>query len=306
MPADRADSPPPISGSFPTEPDALREPTRYLLVLTATIRPANLPGIKRKDVQLRLNDYLTALRFWLSYPDPRLRKILFLENSGYDLSAIQHLVEGSNSGKEVEIISVPGNNIPPGIGYGYGELEMLDQGLGRSELRKFTTHMVKVTGRLMFPTLTRLLDRLPLSYEIAVDCRHRGRFLMILERIFKSPGVSKVNPRTISKIIRDAMSEPSKPFTACQLMIYSHRFYDRYLRTSYHEMRTPYPRLIENLICDRLVPFEGQEGILLRWPINVEPYGFAGHAAKRYDSVHRILIRQTRGIMRRLAPNLWF
>lgn len=306
MPADRASAPAQLVELFPADADVLRQSPRYLLVLTATIRPANIPDIHRKDVELRLNDYLTALRFWLSYPDPRLRNILFLENSGHDLSAIDRMVEESNSGKEVEIISIPGNNIPPGINYGYGELEMLDQGLGRSELRKATTHMVKVTGRLMFPTLTHLLDRLPSSYEVAVDCRNRGRFLMILERIFKSPGASKVNPRTISKIVRDALSEPSKPFTACQIMIYSHRFYDHHLRTAYREMRVPYPRLIEDLICDRLVPFKGQDGILLRWPINVEPSGFAGHAGKRYDSIQRIVIRQTRGAMRRLAPNIWF
>src|SRR5579875_540446 len=156
----------------------------YLLVLTATIKPAAAAAaeVYRKDPNLRLNDYLNPLRFWIAYPDPRLDKILFLENSGADLSAVRRLVDECDSNKQVEILSVPGNNIPPGINYGYGEMEMLDCGLAQSELRRATTHMLKITGRLTFPTVTTLLDRLPATFDVAVDCRNRGRWLMILER----------------------------------------------------------------------------------------------------------------------------
>ena len=47
----------------------------YLLVMTACIDPsAGHYRIDRADPAIRLLDYQQALRFWLSYPDPRTRR----------------------------------------------------------------------------------------------------------------------------------------------------------------------------------------------------------------------------------------
>ncbi len=278
---------------------------RYLLVLTATIQPASNVKVARRDPNIRLNDYISALRFWLAYDDSRLANILFLENSGADLSAIEAVVSDSNPlGKQVEILSVPGNDIPPGINYGYGEMEMIDHGLAQSALRNATTHMIKVTGRLRFPTLHKVLDRLPEPFDVAVECRQRGKIAMGIERVFKLP--NRYDVRQVYASLRDTFTKPDSPFTSTQAMIFSHAFYDAQLRKAYHEMRVPYPTLIEHLICDRLMPFKGKPGILLRWPVNLEPEGFAGHAQKRYGSPQRTLIRQTRGLLRKTAPHIWF
>jgi hypothetical protein len=105
--------------------------TGYLLVLTATVTPAANAAVKRKDPVERLNDYISSLEYRLECSDERLRSILFLENSGADLAPFRELVQTSNPYSEnVELITVPGNQIPAGVNYGYGEMEMRDHGLG--------------------------------------------------------------------------------------------------------------------------------------------------------------------------------
>src|SRR5579863_580894 len=57
---------------------------RYLLVMTACVDPRQGEyRLNRADPTVRLEDYKTALRFWLQFPDTRIRNILFIENSKY-------------------------------------------------------------------------------------------------------------------------------------------------------------------------------------------------------------------------------
>ena len=62
---------------------------RFLLVMTATMTPAANAQVKRSSPHMRLEDYKRALRYWLSYPHPAAERILFLENSGADLSELR-------------------------------------------------------------------------------------------------------------------------------------------------------------------------------------------------------------------------
>ncbi|WP_263357415.1 hypothetical protein [Acidicapsa ligni] len=249
---------------------------RYLLVMTATIIPAANAGVKRSDPQIRMEDYKRALRFWLSYPHVAAERILFLENSGADLGELRAIATNENPfGKAVEILSVPGNHIPEGTNYGYTEMQMLDEGLALSELRRETTHMIKVTGRLMFPTLGKALDKVRKPFELLVDCRKLGF--------------------------------PRRGFDAnTQLFLCSHRFYDRVLRDSRNEMNSTDVRLLEHLIFRKVIPFKGQPGIYLRFPCNVEPVGYSGFKSKSYNSPSTTLIRGMRSVLRVIAPNYWY
>ncbi|GAC1358350.1 MAG: hypothetical protein NVSMB3_05400 [Acidobacteriaceae bacterium] len=255
--------------------DQSRTP-QYLLVMTATSLPAPTAGVKRADPELRLDDYREALRFWLAHPHPALRRILLLENSGADLSSLQGIADRENPlHKQVEILSVPGNDIPEGRNYGYTEMQLLDAGLARSRLRHETTHLIKVTGRLTFPSLGRALDLTPEPFDVLVDLRKLG---------FPRPGF-------------DAYT---------QLFVLSHSFYDRVLRDSRHEMTSTDVRLLEHLIARKVAPFRGQPGIHLRFPVNVEPVGLSGFSAKRYNTPSRALTRALRALFRKIAPDFWF
>ncbi|HEX4322883.1 MAG TPA: hypothetical protein VHZ52_18360 [Acidobacteriaceae bacterium] len=249
---------------------------RYLLVMTATIIPAASSGVRRADPQLRLEDYKRALRYWLCYEHPAADRILFLENSGADLSELRAIAADENPrGKPVEILSVPGNKIPEGRNYGYTEMQMLDEGLALSHLRQQTTHMVKTTGRLIFPALGKALNHIPKPFDLMVDCRKLG---------FPRSGYD----------------------ASVQLFVCSHSFYDRVLRNSKEEMNSTDIRLLEHLIFRKVIPFKGQPGIHLRFPCNIEPVGYSGFKSRSYNSPRTALTSAIRAALRVVAPDYWF
>lgn len=252
----------------------------YLLVMTATIVPAENAGVRRADPRLRLEDYKQALRYWLRYPHPVADRILLLENSGADLSELRSIAADENpQGRQVEILSVPGNRIPEGTNYGYTEMELLDRGLALSELRQRTTHMVKVTGRLVFPALGEALDRigarLDTPLELMIECRKLGF--------------------------------PRRGFDAnAQLFACSHGFYDRVLRDSKREMNMTDIRLLEHLLYRKAIPFRGQPGVFLRFPLNIDPVGYSGFKSRSYRSAKFVAAAWVRAVLRRIAPDYWF
>lgn len=249
---------------------------RYLLVMTATIIPAANAGVKRADPAVRLEDYKRALRFWLGYEHPAVRRILLLENSGAELGELRRIAAEENPlRKEVEILPAPGNVIPEGRNYGYTEMQMLDEGLLRSRLRGETTHMIKVTGRLVFPTIGRALDRVPKPFEAVVEFRKLGF--------------------------------PRRGFDAyTQIFAVSHAFYDRVLRGAGEEMNVTDVRLLEHLLARKVAPFLGQPGVYVRFPVNVEPVGVSGFSERSYGSPKLAAVQFTRAVLRRLVPNFWF
>jgi hypothetical protein len=255
---------------------SLEPAPQWLLTMTATIVPAVNAGVKRADPATRLEDYKRALRYWLNYEHPSANRILFLENSGADLASLEEIADRENpSGKQVEFLSLPGNCIPEGRNYGYTEMELLDEGLAASRLRQQSSHMIKVTGRLTFPTLGAALNQLPTVPEVMVDCRKLG---------FPRRGY-------------DAYT---------QLFACSHGFYDLVLRDSRLEMNSTDVRLLEHLIYRKVIPFRGQPGIYLRFPRNIEPVGYSGFRATSYRSPKAVMVRGIRGMFRAVAPNYWF
>jgi hypothetical protein len=256
---------------------ALAKPS-FLLVMTATITPAPNAGVKRSSSQVRLEDYKRALRFWLSYPHPAAERILFLENSGTDLSELRAIAEIENPRRrEVEFLSLPAREIPAGTNYGYAEMQTLDEGLALSKLRHATTHMVKVTGRLTFPAIGNALDRIAnqAPFELMIDCRKLG--------LFRRGYDARV-----------------------QLFACSHAFYERVLRGANREMNSSDVRLLEHLIYRKAIPFKGQPGYYLRFPCNIDPVGYFGFKNRRYDSPRTAISRSVRALLRVISPGYWF
>ena len=251
-------------------------PAQWLLVMTAAIEPSPQATVRRADPALRRADYEQALRFWLRYPHPCASRILFLENSSADLTSLRRIVEQENTlGKQVEFLSIPSGHIPDGLNYGFSEMELLDAGLSRSVLRRETTHMIKTTGRLVFPGLGRALDRLPAAPELLIDCR---RFPW---------------PRQGA----DAR---------VQLFACSHAFYDRHLRDSRLRLRPGGPRLLEQLIYSQVIGCRAEPDVHLRFPCNIDPVGYSGFRASSYQSPGQRAGQLLRALLRRVAPSYWY
>jgi hypothetical protein len=212
----------------------------------------------------------------MDHPDKRLNRILFLENSGYPLDRLKSEATNNPRGKEVEFVSMKCNDYPSNLSYGYSELRMVDLGTDQSKLAHTSKYFVKVTGRLTFPELPRLLNRLPDDYDFAVDSRNNVRFS-------RSPQV----------------------FVSTQLMIFSRDFYNRKIRALWQQMPARNFALIENLLWDELIPLRRKPGAILRWPVNVDPHGQAAHWQKDYRSPKQRLISRARAVARVLTPWWW-
>lgn len=261
---------------------------QYLLVLTATVTPFVGAQVQRSDPATRREDYKAAFRFWLNHADPRINRILFLENSGDDLEFLKEIVEQENSfAKDVEFISTSSSVIPPGLHYGWGELKMLDEGLRRSRLVKETSHLLKATGRLTFPDISRLLDRTPTGCDVMVECRiptsSYRKGLNLIPAILKRQGA----------------------YVSTQLAIFSHRFYQGRILGLVDTMKPNcYPGMIEELIYDELIKMEHSDGVYLRFPVNCDPSGVGATLGDVYDSKTRRAISLLRAASRKTG--LWF
>ena len=254
---------------------------RFTVVMTACLRPAPefATSLVRTDAALRMRDYLEGLHFWLHLPDPRINRIIFLENTAHPLDEPAALAARDNpQGRECEFLSFNANEIPAGLHYGYAEYHMIDVGLARSRLWPASDYLIKATGRYRFPDISRLLDRLPPGFLVAADTRENTRFT-------------------------------SKPyhFVTAPLLVARRDFFDRHIRTAYQRMHPPppyYGQFIEDALYDALMPLRGQDGVVLRWPVNCDPAG-VGANGDRYDTLRKRLLRLARAIGRRLIPNWW-
>jgi hypothetical protein len=114
---------------------------------------------------VRLQDYLSALGMWLaSGAAPR---VVFCENSGYDLAPFRRL--GTAGGGEIELISFSGNHYGAEKGKGYAEIKMIEHALRESELLAGSEVVIKCTGRLSVPNSVRVMRSIAAS-EFDVMC----------------------------------------------------------------------------------------------------------------------------------------
>ena len=254
----------------------------HTVVMTACLRPEAqfARQLQRIDEEVRRRDYQEALRFWLHLPDPRIRRLIFIENTGADLSALRHTATAANPlSRELEFISIDCNQTPPGLHYGYAEFRMIDEGLARSQLYPSSEYIIKATGRYRFPALTRLLDHLPAAYTLAVDARRNRHLVPKPQYIVTAP-----------------------------LLLAARPAFERHIRGIYRRMHPPPPwrgQFVEDALYDELVPLDGQPGVWLRWPVNCDPAGVGanGHV---YGSPRRRLLALLRALSRRLFPRWWF
>ena len=119
----------------------------FCLILTATIDPGEMPDLIRKDIEVRLNDYKKSFEFWIR--NPNIKKLIFIENSNYDLTFFHNLSKNYQSKeKEIEVLSNDLNlKFSKNLGKGYGQHLCLKEVFKISSIAKNTDYFIEVTGR---------------------------------------------------------------------------------------------------------------------------------------------------------------
>ena len=117
----------------------------FALILTCTINPVDIPNLVRKDPKIRFEDYKKSFNFWLNQKN--ISKIIFVENSNYDLKEFYEISEKFPS-KEVEILSSDLNeSYNKKLGKGYGQYLCLKDVFNKSKLAKNSDYFIDITGR---------------------------------------------------------------------------------------------------------------------------------------------------------------
>lgn len=112
-----------------------------ILFLTACINPKGMANTAIQDVNIRKGQYYEALKFYIHNTN---YKIVFIDNSGYDIS--KDFIKYINGGR-LEIITINNNNFDKKLGKGYGEGLILYHGIYNSKFINHNSIIIKISGR---------------------------------------------------------------------------------------------------------------------------------------------------------------
>jgi hypothetical protein len=246
--------------------------------MTATISPpAGVPALLRTDPADRLADYERAIAFYLGLPASIVDRVVFAENSGSDLSSLRRIAEERGEGKNVELLTFNGLDYPVEYGRSVGETRLIETALRRSRLLSALPPdkpFWKVTGRLRFTNIDRLVATAPAGCELYVDFRRFPR-RWVDTRVF-----------------------------ACTPRAFTDLFVSReeLMRQDVLD-RSPYSAPEERLF-EELMPLRDRARIAPRLRLEPRIEGYSGHGAD-YARATRRAWTAARATIRRLCPPLW-
>jgi hypothetical protein len=246
--------------------------------MTATIAPPpGVPALRRVDPAERLADYESALSFYLGLPAEAVDRVVFADNSNADLGALERVVSEHGSGKDVELLAFDGLDYPVEHGRAVGEMRLIETALGRSRLLSALPDdepFWKVTGRLRFTNLARLIASEPPGAELYADFRRVPR-PWVDTRVF-----------------------------ACTPRAFRELFLPRVELMRQHELERAGFSAPEERLFGELFPERERARIVPRLRYEPRIEGYSGHGDD-YARPSRRLWSGVRGAIRRICPPLW-
>lgn len=127
----------------------------HLIILTCTVKTKMTVGMKRSEIGLRLNDYISAINNWSTLSKKLGFQILVVENSNSieDLSSNLSNLENPN----LKFVQLKEDMRSHHEGNSAGEYQMLKEILDIGILQKETEIIWKITGRLFISNFKQLV-----------------------------------------------------------------------------------------------------------------------------------------------------
>lgn len=261
------------------------------LIMTATIQPPlNAPELQRCDPELRLEDYLKSLDFYLDIDKKYIDKIIFAENSGSDLSRLKQLVQ-KKANKQVEFISFV-SQCDPLLGKGYSELNILDKATTESELIMENDFIWKVTGRLRVINLEKIIANAPANYDCYCDLRNL--------------------PVHFLKLVKDGWVWNGFRWMDTRIFSCSVKGYKKYILNKNEQMTKPYNHplgnsyMIENFLFEIFYQaYKDGDNIVPRFKVQPIIEGVRGQSNRSYQTFQDICKMNLRRVSRKVLPFVW-
>ena len=248
------------------------------LLLTATIDIKGMPKAYPTVAEQRLEDYYNSLRYYVTN-QPRIQKIVFVENSGYPLDRVKEAVIDNPYNKQVEFISLNCNDFPRSLGKGYGESVLIEKGIKQSELIETATYVAKITGRIYLLNLTEILESVKEDYDCLCDFKDQGW-----------------------RIKRLLGEKTACPNSDTRLLVFSKELYQQYfqpLHNNHQEGCFYFETKYYHAILEARQKFK----VISRFAIEPNFRGIAGHfGGKNYSSKPEQIKYIIRSFLRKIAP----
>jgi hypothetical protein len=134
------------------------------------VDPRGVVFVKRDDPRERFEDYRWALSKWVERDD--FDKLIFVENSGYDISELHEFVDKSALNSDsVEFLSFDGQDFPRELGKGYGETRNFQHVLDNSKVLSDDDMFVRSNGRYYVENMHVFFEALQPPTEILIELR---------------------------------------------------------------------------------------------------------------------------------------
>lgn len=258
--------------------------SKNILLMTATVNPNGLIDSSLQNVDIREEQYISTLKFYASQPD--VDKIVFVENSGWDLKKM--LQKSGVSPEIVECISLDCNNYPRELGKGYGEFQLIDKAIDLSKTLKANKNFVKVTGRFPVINISNMLKEFE-KKDVDLYCD------IVNHNIYDwlHTGWDDHHGRTV--VYKASVD-----------------FYKKYFYGRFVECNDEIDHTAEWLMYDVAMSHRDNPNVILRFKTEPHPTGRAGHHVgglidtNDYDDNLSRIKRGIRQILRWTAPWLWF
>lgn len=164
------------------------------ILLTATIRPINVPDLKRTDRQQRENDYIEAVKYYLQFNFP----IVFCENSNTKSKEILKIL--NNVKIKFEYLTF--ESLKSTEGKGKGEAEILSYAFENSEIIKNCINIIKITGRYKIKNFSKQINNIHNDYiyvNLINDLSFSDSRFFIINKVFYnnyfSMSLEKINEK---------------------------------------------------------------------------------------------------------------
>ena len=178
-----------------------RDGPRFLLLLTATIDPKGMILTARQSPVERLKDYRASLHRWLKRKN-LFARIVLCENSGYPIPKDLKGEFNRVGGDLLVIFQFDGNNYPRFRGKGYGEAKIIEYVVDNFQRIDDYDYVVKCTGRLYVPNISRILKTLDKGPDIA--CSLTKNLHIADSRLFAArPEVMKILIQGFAEEVND-------------------------------------------------------------------------------------------------------
>lgn len=167
-----------------------------ILIITGCIKPhTKVKQVCLIDSKEREREYIESIEYFIKRTD--IQKIVYCDNSGYDLDCSKLIEIAKTSHKQFEYIQFEGN-LKKTIerGKGYGEGEMMEYAISHSKILNSNDFIFKITGRLIVKNFNEIIDKinqskvylLPHSFKVSndeIDTRFYAMPIHIYNKFFR-------------------------------------------------------------------------------------------------------------------------